>query len=415
MAYIVVSDVHLGSKVYDRYNRDMFCGFLNWVRGLENKEETIKCGTKEVTIQKPENLILLGDILELWDPKDGDRDNVIKDSIIPFSILSDINCDKTYVIGNHDDSLGELEDDVNNVVLPNGKKFTIYDRHYPEKKADTATGIPIGKKSYFFLHGHQFDKEQAILAWVSGLIGESWNPLGWFQDLFNILDTKKHWMRNFLIFSLLFLAVGYLILSGILGTILGPIFNGIQNPVLTILKEIILFLLGAGALVGMIYLLWKKLYMLFLLLSVLILGGWYFKEQSSLWILIWGTLTGYFALGSIPGVVANTQRKFYNLFKSTDKTAEQIITDGYYKKDKDTMEADIVVFGHTHFASSYGPNPDTGNRLFINTGCFYGKDKKIDGKMRYANTFIYIDGGGAYIMRWQGQGKIECIEAFPTG
>ncbi|MFZ3059135.1 MAG: hypothetical protein WA102_05280 [Candidatus Methanoperedens sp.] len=406
MAYIVVSDVHLGSKVYDRYNRDMFCSFLNWVRGLENKEETIKCGTKDVTIHKPENLILLGDILELWDPKDGDRDNVIKDSIIPFSVLSDINCDKTYVIGNHDDSLGELEDDVNNVVLPNGKKFTIYDRHYPEKKADMATGIHIGKKSYFFLHGHQFDKEQAILAWVSDLIGESWNPLGWFQDLYNILDTKKHWMRNFLIFSLLFLAGGFFWSKFLPPVLQGPLtFPGsLSSAILPILSGIIL-----------LFFIIKRFYALSAALFVIFLGSWLFSNQSGLLTIIWGTLTGFFALGSIPGVVANTQRKFYNMFKSTDKTAEQIITDRYYRKDKDTIEADIVVFGHTHFASSYGPNPDTGNRLFINSGCFYGKDKKIDGKMRYANTFIYIDDGGAYILRWLGLGKIECIEAFPTG
>jgi hypothetical protein len=62
---------------------------------------------------------------------------------------------------------------------------------------------------------------------------------------------------------------------------------------------------------------------------------------------------------------------FTNIFKSTDKTAEHII----------------------HY------------------GCFYGKDKKIDEKMRYTNTFVYIDDSGAYIMRW----KIQCIEAFPAG
>jgi UDP-2,3-diacylglucosamine pyrophosphatase LpxH len=406
MAYIVVSDVHLGSKVYERDNRDMFCSFLKWVRGLENKEEKIKCANMEVTIQKPENLVLLGDILELWDPKDGDRDNVIGDGIIPFSVLSDINCDKIYVIGNHDDSLGELEDDVNNVVLPNGKKFAIYDRHYPEKKEDIAEGIHIGKKSYFFLHGHQFDKEQAILAWVSDLIGESWNPLGWFQDLFNIFDTKKHWKRNFLIFSLLFLAGGFFWGKFLPSVLPGPITfpASAGSAILPVLFAIIL-----------LFFILKRFYALSAALFVIFLGSWLFSNQSGLLAIIWGTVAGYFALGSIPGVVASTQRKFYNMFKSTDKTAEQVITDRYYRKEKDTIKADVVVFGHTHFASSYGPNPDTGNKLFINTGCFYGKDKKIGGKMRYANTFIYIDDGGAYILRWLGEGKIECIEAFPAG
>lgn len=135
------------------------------------------------------------------------------------------------------------------------------------------------------------------------------------------------------------------------------------------MKAIILLLLGAGVLSGLIYILWNKLYRMFFLLSVIILGGWYFWEKSSLWILIWGALTGFFALSSVPGVVANTQRKFYNMMKPKDKTAQEIIEgDGYYKKEKDTIKADRVVFGHTHFASSF----KTPEKLFINSGCWIG-------------------------------------------
>jgi hypothetical protein len=38
---------------------------------------------------------------------------------------------------------------------------------------------------------------------------------------------------------------------------------------------------------------------------------------------------------------------------------------------------------------------------------------KTEEKTRYANTFVYIDETGAYILRWNGCGKIDCIEAFP--
>ncbi len=76
-------------------------------------------------------------------------------------------------------------------------------------EASISKSLKIGNRSYLFLHGHQFDKEQAILAWVSRLIGESWNPLGWFQDLYNTLFTKKHWKTNLLIFLALFLGGGY--------------------------------------------------------------------------------------------------------------------------------------------------------------------------------------------------------------
>ncbi len=346
MAYIIVSDVHLGRESYNKE----FCDFLKWIHGLEKKTETVKCKDKDVTIYSPEKFILLGDILELWEPIDGNRDYVIRDSILPFAVLTEMKCDKIYVVGNHDDYLGELEDDVDYVTLPNGKKIDIWSRHYP----DDMHGIKIGNKSYFFLHGHQFDKEQAILAKVSELIGESWNPLGWFQDLFNITFTKKHWKINLLIF-------------------LGLLFGGQ------------LFL-------------WEK----------------YLQSSFGL-ASVWATLTGFFALSSIPGIVARTQRTIYNISKPIDKTAQQIIEDDYYKKNKDTIQANVVVFGHTHFASSYELNTEAEKKLFINSGCWTGKDSIIDGKQRYANTFIYIDENGAYTLTWRGSGKIECIEAFTEG
>jgi hypothetical protein len=74
----------------------------------------------------------LGDVLELWDPEDWDRDNVIKDSIRPFSQLFDINCEKIYVVGNHDEFLGELDKRIGCQILGNGTIFDIYNRPYPE-------------------------------------------------------------------------------------------------------------------------------------------------------------------------------------------------------------------------------------------------------------------------------------------
>lgn len=454
MSYIVVSDVHLGGKC----NHTEFCEFLDWVHDLANKSKT--CKDNEVLIKKPDKIILLGDILELWDPRKGDRDYVIKDCMRTFTMLSGMACDKIYVVGNHDDSLSELDTKVDCEMLPNGTKFDIYNRHYPyfsfywdevpgkdsdqlidflvknydvnwvraegiKKSADDKTisisdgknalslelknerkkgflpyltmreydgtlringseagkfkaktkkvklengtskkyleasiskSLKVGNRSYFFLHGHQFDKEQAILAYVSNLIGQSWNPLGWFQDLFNITSTKKNWMKNLVIFS------------------------------------------------------------------GLLLGGWYYLWVVSpppgfLSTLAWAAITGFFALSSIPGVVAWAQGRIYGLTKPIDKTAEQVIEDEYYKKNKDTIEADVVVFGHTHFASYYELKSNTGKKLFINSGCWTGEDletdnKAPDDKIRYANTFVYIDESGAYIMKWLGTGNIKCIKAF---
>jgi UDP-2,3-diacylglucosamine pyrophosphatase LpxH len=345
-AFIVVSDLHFGSG---ECNHDEFCSFLGWICGLENQPETVEYKDKNITIENPDQIILLGDILELWNPKNGDRGNIVKDSMRPLTLLSNINCDKIYVLGNHDDSLDGLEGKVGCETLVNGTKFYIYSGHYPkkDKKSGVARGLKIGNRSYFFLHGHQFDKKQAIIK----LINKFWDPLDWFQDIFHIKFTKKHWKVNFVIF---------------------------------------LCLLLSGK-----YLLW---------------GG--FLQSSFLSNLVWAMFTGFFALSSIPGIVANTQGNIYNSMKPRDKTAEQVIKNKYYQKSKETIDADVVVFGHTHFASSYELKSEARNKLFLNSGCWVGKDKDINGIKCYANTFIYLDETGAYILTWRGPGKIECIEAF---
>jgi UDP-2,3-diacylglucosamine pyrophosphatase LpxH len=348
-AYIIISDVHLGSK---ECNHKEFCDFLEWIRGVEKQPKIIKCKDEEVIIKTPCKIILLGDIFELWTPKDLDRDNVIKDFMRPFSLLSDINCDKIYVVGNHDDSLGELEKKVITETLNNGTRFNIYNRHYPkkDKKSDIASGLKIGNRSYFFLHGHQFDKGQAIIIYVSKLIGELWDPIDWFQDLFNITFTKNHWKINFVIFF---------------GLLLGEYFL------------------------------------------------WNIFQQSGFWVIVaLSMINGFFAFSSIPGIVAHAQRSIYDSMKPIHKTVEEVIKYGHYQESKDTVDADVVVFGHTHFASSYELRSEARKKLFLNSGCWVGTDAEFNGKMRYINTFIYLNDSGAYILKWNGYGNINCIEAL---
>lgn len=342
MSYIIVSDVHLGSELC---NHSQFCHFLEWIKDLNVRTETVKCRDKDITITRPDKLILLGDILELWDPLEGDRNYVVKQGLRPFSLLSDIDCDKIFVVGNHDDSISDYENMIDCEMLANSSKIDIYNRHYPEQGT-----LAIGERTYFFLHGHQFDKEQAILAWVSNLLGEKWDPIKWFQDLFNITFTKSHWKKSLVVFM------------------------------------------------------------------ILLVTGWYFWEEALrtnfLHMLIWALVTGFFALSSVPGLVTRAQRRIYDFNKPKDKTAQQIIENGFYQSHKDTVSSNVVVFGHTHFASSYKEG-QSGGKLFLNSGCWIGSDNDIDGKRRYANTFIYIDESGEYILKWL-DGKVNCIEAFPV-
>jgi len=58
------------------------------------------------------------------------------------------------------------------------------------------------------------------------------------------------------------------------------------------------------------------------------------------------------------------------------------------------------------------PRLNSYKKLFLNSGCWVGKDTDFNGKTRYSNTFLYLDESGSYILTWRGDGKIDCIEAF---
>jgi UDP-2,3-diacylglucosamine pyrophosphatase LpxH len=339
MSHIVVSDVHLGSKLC---NFDEFCSFLEWVLDLKGSPKKVLLKDGVVDIKSPERIILLGDILELWDPEDGDRDNVVKQCLRPLSLLSDLGCDKVYVMGNHDNAVSSYDEKIDYETMRNGTKLDIWNRHYPDEMA----GMRIGDQSYYFLHGHQFDKAQSILTKVSKFLGETWDPLDWSNSQYNTSFTKNYW-----------------ILSGVL--------------------------------------------------SAALLIGWYLNRDllasnfgyTALAALLFGLLI----YSSLPAVVTKSQRRIYDIKKPKDKTARQILEENFYQKQKDTITADVVVFGHTHFASSYQGAAGK-KKLFINSGSWVGEDEEIDGKMRYPNTPTYIDEAGAQILRWK-EGEVEAVES----
>jgi len=145
--YLVVSDVHLGGEGNYKPNLPEFCDFLEWVKDLppEGKTITIQCEQgvdKTITIKSPTKLILLGDIMELWGPREQDRNSVIADSIKPFSLLHDIVCDKIYVSGNHDENIEEVGEKVKFFDWKDKNKFFLYSRHYPPNDK-VKTGIEI--------------------------------------------------------------------------------------------------------------------------------------------------------------------------------------------------------------------------------------------------------------------------------
>ncbi|HEC88182.1 MAG TPA: hypothetical protein ENI52_02580 [Thermoplasmata archaeon] len=150
---IVVSDVHLGHK---RSNFEEFNEFLGWIRDAYRAptEVVVTFEGKEKEITYPETIIFLGDILELWEPKNDDFRYVGKQSKEFLEKIIDLPCEKIYVLGNHDKSLEEFSS--HEYDLSSGN-FEIFYKHFPENaKAEYLT---IGKERYFFIHGHQFDKD----------------------------------------------------------------------------------------------------------------------------------------------------------------------------------------------------------------------------------------------------------------
>lgn len=153
---IVVADTHFGLRNETQIcDPTAFSDFLKWVKNLENgDEENIELGVwssseKSLALNPPEKIILLGDILELWDASfkaiDASTRYVIQ-------LFSDLDCEKIYVLGNHDYDLFDIAGD-----YPLGaSKICI--------TAKEVT-IPKGEEEYLFLHGQQFDKLFALPSW----------------------------------------------------------------------------------------------------------------------------------------------------------------------------------------------------------------------------------------------------------
>jgi UDP-2,3-diacylglucosamine pyrophosphatase LpxH len=374
--YLVISDTHLGGNKNGSNvpNYDEFCSFLKWIKYLPEAGERIwvKKGESgyEKTIAPPSKIILLGDILDLWDPENADRNNVIKQIAKPFSLLQGVKCDKAYVVGNHDQDLYELSDALKNesgCLDMDTSIFEVHRRHYPET---VDNGEEIGKLKYAFIHGHQYDKMQ-ITEPLSKRFKIRFDPLDVIQDLSNVSMIKSVFKERTptVMYGVL---VILLIYWNSLQSILGSFLNLVQTP------------------------LWL----------VKILSG--FLELS------WAFILSFVVTTPAVKLIARYQGPAWKLLlRPRDKTVKQVIDEGYYNESYDKMNVDVVVFGHTHIADWYYLKSK--KRLFINTGAWVNEK---DG--RHLNTFAYIDENCINILSWLGTKKdgmyaFEEICSHPVG
>ena len=87
-SYFVVSDVHLGAK---DCCKEEFEHFLEWLlSSYSGGKLSVQTQRGKRTLAPPTTLILLGDMLELWIPREYERSSVLCDSSSIFSKLIDL-------------------------------------------------------------------------------------------------------------------------------------------------------------------------------------------------------------------------------------------------------------------------------------------------------------------------------------
>jgi UDP-2,3-diacylglucosamine pyrophosphatase LpxH len=167
MGGIVVADTHFGIRKDNSISMPgYFADFLRWVKQLEIEgKQSVKILDREVIKEKtmiaPENLIFLGDIIELWDSED-EAVNACVTLLLPT--LMEISAEKIYVLGNHDNTLDKA-------MLSSAKEYyslgnsslKIVDDTYPIEGFMT-----VGDQNYVFVHGHQFS--QGLLFQIASVV-----------------------------------------------------------------------------------------------------------------------------------------------------------------------------------------------------------------------------------------------------
>lgn len=178
---IAVSDLHFGMRNKEICMPEVFNDFLEWIKRLERGEVcTVKLGAwgrgrEEKVLKPPDKLILMGDIIELWDATDRSIDICWRPIL---QSMADLKCEKVYLLGNHDIALMEIRGRYAIGASP----MTIVMGVYPEQPSVKGVKgkipletLKIGNRRYLFLHGHQFD-------WLFRKVGLTWVAVALFRD-----------------------------------------------------------------------------------------------------------------------------------------------------------------------------------------------------------------------------------------
>ncbi len=455
---LVVSDLHLGG--YEgQETAERFCNFL---KTLKTGSVSVTCQSdipKETLIRNllpPAKIILLGDILDLWNPRDQDRTYAFIDSLTVFLRLQEFSCDVIYVTGNHDEDMGEpVTSYGQNPPNPDNPAYSIYQlckkksgkiealkiawndanilelspRHYPAtSKHGHVTGLNAGGIHYVFIHGQQFDAQQVTYT-IGQAIGSRFDIIDSIEEILNcsiIREVRKSaWaLSSITVFSLLvlgnmvsfFLHAGswYALTTALTGFVVsfgflilfgkGIQLFGIQNRDLP--SSPLLFRLSAGFAGGEM---------------ILLLAGAYLNPVWLISLFHYAGLFIFFGLlflFTIPILYGALSNWMYNTLFSAKNYNVKAVYENALKSEKYTYNAEVLIFGHTHIPGTYPETEDDIRQmgaswhgkppLLINTGAWVRNIYGID------DSFAYIDSAGVGLMKWNdGPKKITCTKYFP--
>ena len=167
-----IGDTHLGlrerSPTGHRERPLLVADFFRWLSALPEEGCPIPFWNgSEVstrTLRKPDRVVLLGDILELWE---AENSAILLSASTVGPALAAVPCAKVYVLGNHDNILQAVTG-----LYPFGiDNLEIVADAYPSDSRGHLQPLKIGDRSYIFIHGHQFDPI------LHGVISKHWAVL----------------------------------------------------------------------------------------------------------------------------------------------------------------------------------------------------------------------------------------------
>ncbi len=362
---LVISDTHFGFETESAARFQRFMTYLtNSVQSgrlivktsNEQSDEVAKMVLSEESLEAPQKIILLGDILDLWISRDSNTLRPYQESFNIFNSLIALNVEIVYLFGNHDCIMWKYK---GKHSLPGGAFFTVYRFGYPNKKGSDGRwkGEKIGERTYFFLHGHQFDlffRHESVLRF-GNFMGFSSATAGGFTG-FGLLGAIVFFLTVGVVFSPLFI--------NWLPSLLNSITPLEQSSMIAVLTLFGGWLVGAIAFLGVLWLFTS-------------LARWYYDYSLH------------------PGHVRNVKNN-KNTTSTLRKMIQRHIGDSNFARVARSIDADVIVCGHTHepyiepYTLKNGPK-----KLRINSGSWIVQQDNTH------DTFVYIDNSGARLLQWQ--------------